>query len=227
MVRSRIVAVAALVGLLLTGCTQTNTNADTLRVGDVSVDDSQIEQIVGPEATRLTGLGVTDDLRQSAAELTIFREVARRYAAENGITPGAPDYETMAQQFQSTTDDPYVRLNAEAIAYRTALINATTARTPTEAEMHEVYDGFVQLVGPVATYDDIRGELLNLAEYGQSLALRDGLTAAMDRYGVTVSPRYQPLREDLLVVTLAAGGQLTLVSMPIGPQGTGAVRDEG
>lgn len=88
--------------------------------------------------------------------------------------------------------------------------------------MHDVFDKFVAVAGPVATYDEIRGELLGIPEYGSALALRDGLTAAMDRYGVSVDPRYQPLSFGLFVVNVS-GGQLALVSLPMGEQGTGAV----
>jgi hypothetical protein len=89
--------------------------------------------------------------------------------------------------------------------------------------MRDVYDRFSALAGPgAATFEQIRDELLRLPEYGEALALRDALIAAADRYGVTVNPRYQPLDEFSLHVV--GNGQLVLVSLPLGQQGTGAVR---
>jgi hypothetical protein len=160
------------------------------------------------------------------AEETVFLEVARRFAREKGITPGAPDYEGAASQLGASVDDPYVRLNAESDSYLTALRENATARTPTEAELHDAYDRSVKIAGPgQATFEQISAELMQLPLYANALALRDELTAAMGRYGVTVSPRYQPLDFPLYSVSVtASGGQLVLVSLPLGQQGTGAVK---
>jgi hypothetical protein len=225
-VRLRLLGLLALVGVLaLAGCTHSPSQA--LRVGDVSVDNAQVEATAEPFAQALTSnaSGVTDPVakvRQSVVQLTIFKEVARRYAQEKGVTPAAPDYAGVAQSLGVGEDDPYARLNAEAGAYLTALRDNATARTPTDAEIQDVYDRYLVLAGSgAATQDEVRQQLLALPEYGQSLALRDALTDAIARYGVTVNPRYQPLQFPLLVV---ANGQLTLVSLPLGDQGTGAVR---
>ncbi len=218
----RIVAVLAVLGMLLTGCAPQG-SSEALQVGDVTIDDARIDEIAEPLAERLSVAGVTGEIRQSVAELTVFLEVARRYAREQGVTPEEPDYKGLAAQFQASVDDPYVRLNAEVNAYLTALREDATERTPTEAEIRDVFDRFVEIAGPVATLEQIRGELLAIPEYGKALTLREELLAAMDRYGVTVSPRYQPLEFGLFVVSVT-GGQLVLVSLPIGEQGTGAVR---
>ena len=218
----RIVAVLAVLGMLLAGCAPQG-SSEALQVGDVTIDDDRIDAVAEPLAQRLAGSGVTGEIRQSVAELAVFLEVARRYAREQGVTPEEPDYEGIAAQFEVSPDDPYVRLNAEANAYLTALRENATGRTPTEEEIRDVFDRFVEIAGPVATLEQIRGELLAIPEYGKSLTLREELLAAMDRYGVTVSPRYQPLEFGLFVVSVT-GGQLVLVSLPIGQQGTGAVR---
>lgn len=197
-----------------------------MRVGDVAVDDAAIAAIIAPLAPTLSDTATSGDLRQSVAELTVFLEVARRYARENGVTPAAADYASIAEQLQTTVDDPFVRLNGDVNAYRDALLANTDPRTPTEPEMRDIYERFIAIAGPIATYEEIRDELLGLREYGSALALRDALTAAMDRYAVSVDPRYQPLDYGLLVVS-AQGQQLPLVTLPIGEQGTGAVRSVG
>jgi hypothetical protein len=217
----------ALVSLLaLSGCAHDSNEA--LRVGDTSIDNSDVEAAAAPLAASLENSGVSDavgQVRQSVASLMVFREVARRYAQEKGITPSAPDYAGAASTLQAGEDDPYVRLDAEVVAYLTALRASVTPRTPTEEEMRAVFDSFVRLAGPdVATYDQIKSELLSLEDYSRALALRDELLAAIDRYGLTVNPRYQPLTFQLLVVS---NGQLVLVDLPLGQQGTGASRPEG
>jgi hypothetical protein len=216
----------AVAGLLaLAGCAHDPSQA--LRVGDFTIDNAQVEATAQPFAESLStnAAGVTDPVakvRQSVVELSVFREVARRYAAEKGITPGAPDYAGVAQSLNVSQDDPYARLNAEAGAYLTALRSNGTGRTPTDAEIQDVYNQYLSIAGSgAASFQQVHDELLSLPEYAQSLALKDNLTAAMSRYGVVVNPRYQPLQFPLLVV---ANGQLTLVSLPLGDQGTGAVR---
>ena len=225
-VRFRRLGLLALVGVLaLAGCAHSPSQA--LRVGDVTLDNAQVEAMAAPFAQALTAnaTGVTDPVakvRQSVVQLSIFKEIARRFALEKGVTPAAPDYAGVAQSLGVGQDDPYARLNAEAGAYLTALRDNATARTPTDAELQDVYDQYLALAGQnAASMDEVSQQLLALPEYGQSLALRDELTDAIGRYGVTVNPRYQPLTFPLLVV---ADGQLTLVSLPLGDQGTGAVR---
>jgi hypothetical protein len=87
--------------------------------------------------------------------------------------------------------------------------------------MRAVFEDFEALVGPdVATFEQIRDELLAWPAYGQTLALRDALIEASQRFGVTVHPRFQPLEYPLLFA--GQNEELTVVSMPLGDQGTGA-----
>lgn len=231
-VRVKITALALVGAFALAGCARATDEA--LRVGDVSVGTSQVEQTAAPlaEALGATAPGTAETaqvvarLRQSVVQLMIFTEVASRYAREQGVQAEEPDYEGVARSLQVDVNDPYARLTAEAHAYRNALVADATGRTPTEDEIREVYDHYVAVVtkdgGVPATYEQIREELLTWPEYHQALALRDALSEAAQRYGVFVHPRYQPIEYPLL----QAGnqGQFTLVTVPFGPPGTGAAR---
>jgi hypothetical protein len=230
--RWRRLAAVALVGLVvLTGCTRDRNPDEALRVGDLTVDTAQVEATAAPLVAGLADAGTTGldgEIRRSVVQLMIIREVTRRYAQEKGITPGAPDYAGVAAQHQTGTDDPYVRLNAETAANLEAIRENSSPRPPTEDEMRDVFDRFVELVGPGPTYEAIRGELLGLEDYSRSLGMRDELLAAMDRYGLTVNPLYQPLDFALYTVQVnAPAGEFVLVSIPLGEQGTGAVRPAG
>ncbi len=222
--RSKLLVVTALVaGLALTGCAQSAN--DALQVGDVTVDNAEVEATADPFAEFLIANGADVSLgriRQAVVEFTVFVEVAQRYADEEGIDLPTPDYAGVAESMQTSADDPFVRLNAEVDAYRAALLEEATGRTPTEDEMRAVYDDYAALAGPqAASFEEIRGALLDIPEYGQALTLRDELIDAMDRYGTSVHPRYQPLEFALFAVSQ---GQLVLVGLPLGEQGTGAVR---
>lgn len=228
-VKVKVTVLALVAALGLAGCARDTEEA--LRVGDVSVANSQVEDsaapfvgVLGADAPGTSGTETVAQVRQSVVQLTAFKEVASRYARETGVRPESPDYAGAAQAFQLDVDDPYVRLNAEAVALRDALLADATGRQPTEDEIRRVYDDFIALAGAgAATFDQIRNELLGFPEYQQALALRDELIAAADRYGVTVNPRYQPLEFPLIQVS---DGQLTLVSVPLGEQGTGATRPQ-
>jgi hypothetical protein len=225
------ITVVALVGMLaLAGCTRQSEEA--VRVGDVSIDNAQIDDTVAELLSRADGTSATPGidtvagLRQLAVRLTVFTEVAREYAREQDVTVPEPDYAAAANELQLDPEEPLVRMLAEARVHTDALLQDATARTPTEDEMRAVYDDFVALVGAGApTYDLVRADLLEWAPYGQALALRDGLMEAAGRYGVTVHPRYQPIEYPLLQA--GQNGELTVVSLPLGEQGTGAVRSAG
>jgi hypothetical protein len=225
-VKLRILAVTAVVGMLLAGCAHDTDEA--LRVGDVSVGNTQVDEIVAGILSRLgenPAKDQTADVRQTVVQWTAFTEVARRYAREQGVRVPAPDVDSAANDLGLDADDPLAEVWAEAQTHLTALLDDAEGRTPTEDEMRGVYDDFIAIAGAdAATYEQIRDELLSLMQYHQALALRDALIEAADRYGVTVNPRYQPLEFPLLQV---ANGQLTLVSLPLGEQGTGAVTTAG
>jgi hypothetical protein len=221
-VRLGFVAAVALVGTLaLAGCQHDPDRA--LQMGDVTLDNAQVEAAADRFASELANSpsGIADPVgavRRSVVQLTVFNELARRYAQEKGITLPEPDYAASAEALGAPEDDPYVRLNAETSAYLTALRTQAAPQTPTEADMQEVYARYVELAGAdAAPYDQIKQALLELPEYAQSLGLRTELLAALDRYGLTVNPRYTPLEFPLFSVSQ---GQLVLVNMPMGDQGT-------
>ena len=219
-----VLAIAGLVGL--SGC-QNDPN-QAVRISDVTVTDAQIEAIAQRFAADLAAHNPqfkdpVGQVRQSVAELTVFNELARRYASEKGIELPTPDYEATAAQYGAPADDPFVRLNAETSAYLTALRDHATPREPTESDVQDVYRRYKELAGADAQpYDVVKQALKDVPEYPLALGLRSDLLAALDRYGLSVNPRYQPLNIPLLAVSQ---GQLVLVDLPMGDQGTGAVRD--
>src|SRR5690606_14666533 len=144
-VRVKITALALVGAFALAGCARATEEA--LRVGDVSVGNSQIDQMAAPaaEAYGATAPGsaetasVVAQIRTSMVQLTVVAELARRYAGERGGQPEDPDYQGVATAWQLDVTDPYVQLKAQADAYRNALLADATGRTPTEDEMRGVY----------------------------------------------------------------------------------------
>ncbi len=226
-VRLGFLATVAMVGtLVLSGCQHDPDRA--LQIGDVKIDNAEIEADADWFATKLANLPQPPEdpvglARRSVVQLTAVNELARRYAREKGITLPEPDYAASAQSLEAPEDDPYVRLHGETSAYLPALLAQATPQTPTEADMREVYDRYAKLAGEQAgSYEDVRAELLKLPQYAQALGLRTELLAAMNQYDLIVNPLYMPLEFPLYA--LGQQEELVLVDLPIGDQGV-PVRD--
>ena len=74
-------------------------------VGDTRLTDNEVEQLVTTIEGDVKKAGGSlqkeayGNIRQLVVQLTVFSEIARRYATEKGLTLPAQDYETAAQQF--------------------------------------------------------------------------------------------------------------------------------
>jgi hypothetical protein len=234
MQRVRGLALAALLGgLLLSGCQAPPDHAAS--VGDVAIAHEQVDAMAAayeaadaaaaPEGSTI-GIPERASLRQFIVQASVFNEVARRYAAEQAIPAPTPDYAATAAQLGLAQDNPFVRVVADSDAYRSLLLSRAKAAQPTEDDMRDAYDRYVKAataaaVEPVA-YEDIRAELVGIPEYAAGIGLRNDLAAAAERYGVTVSPRYQPLESPIWAPPQS---QLILVGLPLGGSGDDAVRD--
>jgi hypothetical protein len=227
-VKLAFVGLVALTGVLaLSGC-QANPNL-AASIGDVSIDHADVDAVVATiendvnKAQQSLPPEAYGDVRRTVVEFTVFNELARRYAKEQGVSVPAADYAASATQIGLPADDPYVRLNADATALRTALLAHAQPVAPTDADFHETYDRYKALAGAEASsFEEVQPQLASLPDFLSGLGLRKELLDAAKRYGLVVNPRYAPLSVPL---TSVSDGQLTLVSLPLGDQGTGAVRD--
>jgi hypothetical protein len=234
-VKLEFVGLVALMGVFaLSGC-QVNPDR-AASIGDFSIDHADVDAMVNTIQNDLENAKKPaepyGDVRRAVVEFALFNELARRYAKEQGVSVPAIDYAAAARQTGLPADDPFVRLSAEATALRTGLLARARPGTPTEADYREVYDRYKALAGDQAsTYEEVRPQMTALPDIATGVGLRDELLAAASRYGVVVNPRYAPLSVPLTALPIGSDsngqpmGQLTLVSLPLGDQGTGAVRD--
>lgn len=227
--------VVALIGVLaLTGCK--NDPSVAVQIGDYTLTNEQVDAMAADfDQSRTAPSGdpaelakiSTGDVRQYIATATAFNEVGRRYAREKGISIPTPDYEAVATGLASTPDNAVVRLVADYDTIKSALLENSAPQTPTEDDLRHSYDLYRKFAGDQASaFDQVKPALLAEAGYQEGIHLRNELTAAAQRYGLTIGPRYQPVVIELFSVGTQAGG-LTLVDMPLGDQGTGAVRSVG
>lgn len=224
---------ALLAALMLSGCQTAPDQA--LSVGDVSLTNAEIDAAASEfEAARVASAApgtppISNDdrafLRQYLVQATIFNEVARRFAEEQSIPAPNPNFADAANRLGLAEDHLFVRTVATNEAYQELLLGRVPAAQPTEADLRDAYDRYVKAataagVEPV-DFETIKQELQATPQYGAGIGLRNALAEAVDRYGVTVSPRYQPLE---LPVWAAPNSQLVLVALEVGDQAD-AVRD--
>jgi hypothetical protein len=226
--------VAVLAGLLLSGC-QAQPSNQAASVGDVTITDAQVDAVAAAyenaEASQPDrppfGNGERAFLRQFVVQASVFNELARRYAAEKGLPAPTVDYAATAQRLGVPADNPFTKIVADSDAYRQMLLSRSAAGQPTDEDMRDAYDRYVKAATNAAVepvpYEDIRNELVQTPEFAQGVGLRNELADAAERYGVEVSPRYQPLESPIWAPSQS---QLVLVGLPLGESGD-AVRDLG
>jgi hypothetical protein len=240
-VKFALAGVAVAAALVLSGCQNdpeqaVSMNGFSLREQQVERTAEEIEadvKVLIEEAKR-QGQQVNEgpirgDLRLNVVQLTVFNELARRYAQERGYQVPAPDYASIATQIGLPADDPYVPLYADADAYRNLLLANVAPATPTEADVKAVYAGYRRLQEQSGqpggyTEEELKAQIVTNESFRRGLGVRNELMAAAQRYGLVVNPRYAPLEFPLAIVRTELG-PLTIAALPLGDQGTGAVRD--
>ncbi len=220
---SLVVAAGALALVALTGCqvepgssafvdNRTYSKADVDKVFDgFAHDGGKVDPVdVGK-------------LRSEIARDQVFVDVAARYAKEKGYGDPTVDTSGAAQSLGVPESDPLARLLAQQDGYVQLLMAKVPAVTPTDAELHEIYD-YVSGEGLPLSYQQTIDGLRALDQFGPAMAVRRALTEAINRYRVQINPLYDPT---FVLMQASYHGQsftavpLTLASNPPSP----AVRD--
>lgn len=185
-----VVAAGALALAALAGCRVEPGNAAF--VGNTTYSKSDLDHIVAQFKRDGGTLAAEDEklIRQEIARDQVFVGVAKRYADEQHYGEPTVDAGATAQQYNMPPSDPVMQLLAQVDGYRTLLFDHIKAVTPTETELHEVYDFLVKSKVRVGTYAETRPELLRLDGFGQAMGVRRALTDAVRRYDVELNPVY-------------------------------------
>jgi len=225
MLRARPLALLAAFALLggsaLAGCKSQPGVASY--VGDSRLTDAEVERTVAmiEDDVNTSGQALPKEafgnVRQLVVQLTVFNEIAKRYAAEKGYTLPPQDYKATAQQVGLPQGNPYVKLQTDANAYRQLLYSKSAAATPTDADLRDAFQRAVDAgVLQGATYEQVKPELAQLQAVRNGVGLRNELLNAAKRYGVSVSPRYRPVEMPLGAATTSGGQEIWLVALPLG-----------
>jgi hypothetical protein len=223
---------AALAGALalgaLTGC-RFESAADAAYVGDTRLTRADVDKVL--DAMKADGLNIPDsDLvvrREDIVGSSVFRDVAKRYSQEKGYAAPSVDYDTASQVLMLPPTDPYVRLLAEADAYRTLLLDKVKPVQPTDGDYHDAYELLLSQPLSLGTEAQVKAQLQQSfsQQISTGVALRNELTAAMNRYGTEVNPLYLPSGYPLAAVPTGNGGNAIVVQLPLGGSQQAPVRD--
>lgn len=213
------VAVFAVVGsVALAGC-QSAPGAAAY-VGDQTLTDAQVESTVDAVLADykidryMDGVSL-DRLRQLIVQDWIGQQLAQRYAADHGISLPAPDYDEAGLNLHLPSTNPYTRLDAQATTDQQAIEAKAGQVQPTDADLRDIYNRAVAAEPDLPSFADSRQAIAALPNLSSALGLRKALTDAANQYGVTVSPRYQPL--ELALIQLPVGSDtVAVVTVPVG-----------
>jgi hypothetical protein len=212
----------------LTGC-RFESAADAAYVGDTRYTRADVEKVLAD--MKADGASIADSdlttVREDIVGASVFRDVAKRYSKEKGYAPPSVDYDAASQAIGLPPNDPYVRLVADANAYRTLLLSKVKPVQPTDADYHDAYELLLTQPLSLGTEAEVKAQLQQNfnQEISTGVALRNELTVAMNRYGTEVNPLYLPSGYPLAAVPRGDGGNAIVVQLPLGGSQQAPVRD--
>jgi hypothetical protein len=196
--RAVIAAVAGVLALtVLAGC-RTEPGSAAF-VGDTRITTSQVNDVLDGYKADGGQIKSADEgaRRRDIANLLVFIEIAKRFAAQKNLPAPQPDYAAQAQAANVPASDPWVRLVADYNAYR-ALVEANApAVTPTEADYLDAADllirqGFPEDQGIPSDRNQIADALKSSDLIATGLAVRNALTPVVKDANVSVNPAFGP-----------------------------------
>ncbi|MGW3806954.1 hypothetical protein [Micromonospora sp. NPDC005113] len=156
------------------------------------------------------------------ASVLVLAKVCEQVSAEENYQPrGQVAVDQVAQQLGLSPDTGYVRRMTELYTCLSG-VPVGESVAPTEQELAAVVAaGRKAGTIPAQVTDQEAASQLDGDQLRGALATRKALGEAVDRYDVTVSPRYRPLEFPLLTFPNNAPA----VSVPLGEPGSDAVTD--
>jgi hypothetical protein len=220
-------ALAVVGGLVLSACQSAPGVA--AYVGDVRITTAQIDDAMDKIHNDVKTLdpskpndGYGDVRRELIADL-VFVEVAKRYAAEHGLSAPTVDYAGTAGQTGLPPSDPYIRARAEASAYQALIQSKITAGEPSDADIREVYDRVVQYdkehdvdLIQGQSFDELKPAIKGTESVASGIALRRELGDVIGRYSITLNPRYLPLEYVITELPVNGHPPFPAVVLPLG-----------
>lgn len=200
--------VVALGTIGLSGCRSAPTMA--AYVGDGQYTQKRIDEMTDEVRDAIESLSPADratvnlgPLRQTLLVTVVMGDVAMKVADERGVNVPAADMTVVtdmlgipegSQLARAIVKTDFAKALAETQTAMAALLAATPSIQPSESDQREVHKNLMTYQGVPVTdsFDDIRRGL-GKDDIGHEIALRRWLQAGVERYDVTVNPRYAPI----------------------------------
>jgi hypothetical protein len=188
-------------------------------VGNTEISVDQVNKIVSDldDAVQQRQGSIPDtaygNVREQVLGDLVFVEVAHRYADAQSFSQPPINVDDVAQQTGLPTSLGFVTLEAQADAYHNMLLSRVTASTPTDADLHDVYNRAPHVQ---ESFDQVKSQLQALQGLPAALGLRRDLQKALNDDHVVVNPRYRGIEIPLYSVRTGDGSTFTAVALTLG-----------
>lgn len=190
-------------------------------VGETEFTVAEVDEIYEDLVDRQPDTLVT---RQQIVETLVVGELVRSLAEQQEGQPRQVTAADVAVGENVPAESRYAQVRAEMATHLMFWSGYVELTQPTDAQLRELHE-LAREAGEEWAEQPFEqlGPILNTAQVAQAIAVRDGLTAEAERVGVTVNPRYAPLRH----VFLHFAGGAPAVFVTFGEGGTDAVESSG
>jgi hypothetical protein len=152
--------------------------------------------------------------RQQIVAALVGRDVAAAVAAEKGVAKIAVDPANVARVLGIPPKAEYATVYADFLGYVEALVRASNATTPSDADVQDVMDRLVaaELAQPLSL-EEARNSFgpANLSVIARAAEVRDQLEAQAAKSNVVINPRYAPADLGLIEVPDQQGRPYPLI----------------
>jgi len=214
----RVAAAVAASALALGGLVACDSNpAVAAYVGETEFTTAEVDGIYQDLVDRQPDTNVT---RQQILETLVVGELARSLSEQQEGRPLQVTAADIAAGENVPAESRYAQVRADMATHLLFWSGHVDVPQPTEEQLRELHE-LALAAGEEwadAPFEQL-GPILNSDQVAQAIAVREGLTAEAERLGVSVNPRYAPLRHVFLHF---AGGE-PAVFVTLGEGGTDAV----
>jgi hypothetical protein len=157
--------------------------------------------------------------RRDVVVAVVGRDIFKSAADAKGAARVEVDAAQVAQQLQLPSNTEYVTIYSDYLAYRGALSQDLSPKTPTEADLRDVYQRLAKSGGvpPETSFAEFTSGLQgqNLQLVTSAVTIREEVASQAAKARIVVNPRYAPAELDLLSFADQQGKRHPLVVLPL------------
>jgi hypothetical protein len=226
----RLVSVAVVASLAVIGlsaCRSTPSVAAYIGAGQIADTRAQAVYAEVHKAILDAGkpapgeLGPAEVTRADVVGVLVGAELLPEMAKEQGVSlPADAQIDKYASALRLPPNTEFTRLYVQESLYANQLMQkATGGPAPTEADLREVFNGFVEASGGDigVTFDQFKGTLNDNGKKAvqEAVSLREEIRGAATKAQVRINPRYGEASVPVLMTPLQSGVFARLMNAPL------------